>query len=120
MAIQKVQEFLEFTIFYQSNGASKIQLETDFPSGALAIRLPVASPSSSGIALPTTAGLRGTFTIPLIGVEGTEYKFTISPGAATQLRIFSATVKLRMIGVYLDGSLTVPETWVSGPVALGA
>lgn len=120
VAIQKCQEFKELTIQYQSNGASKVQLETDMPAGALAIRLPVASPSSAGIAIPTSSSARVTMTIPLDGVEGTEFRFTFTPGVATQLRLFSAVVRVRMIGLYLDGSLTVPEVWSTTPIALGA
>lgn len=120
MAISKVLEFKELTFQYQSNGASKVQLETDMPGGALAIRLPQASPSSAGYAIPTSSSARVTMTIPLDLIEGTEYRFTFTPGVATQLRIFSAVVKTRMIGIYLDGSLTVPEFWSTTPIALGA
>ena len=120
MAIQKVQEFKEITICYQSNGASILQMYTDMPGGALAIRLPVASPSSSGYAIPTSSGARVVLTIPLDGVEGSEFYFKFTPGVATQLRLFSASVKMRMLGIYLDGSLTVPEYWSTTPIALGA
>lgn len=112
MAIQKVQEFKELTVQYQSNGPSTIQLFTDMPGGALASRITAT--------MPSTANERRTFTLPLDNLEGTEFYFKFTPGVATQLRLFSGKLELRMIGIYLDGSLVVPEFWTTTVVALGA
>lgn len=126
MAIQKVQEFKELTIYYSSNGPSILQMYTDIPAGTidiaegtLAIRLPAGAPSSAGYTIPSSNNVRSTFTFPLDNIEGTEFYFKFTPGATTQLRLYAGSVKMRMIGIHLDGSLTVPEFWATTPVALG-
>lgn len=113
MAFRKVAEFKEVTIQYQSNGAATFQFYTDMPGGALAARL-----AGSGVTLASTSGTRKTITIPLDGIEGTEFYPLITPGAATQLRLFSGTVYVRPIGVYIDGSLN--EIWQTTPIPIGA
>lgn len=111
MAFRKVAEFKEVTLQYQSNGQSNFQFSTDMPGGAPAARL------GAGIFLPTTASVRKTITIPLDGIEGTEFFPTITPGSTTQLRLFSGVVYVRPIGVYIDGSLA--EKWETPPISIG-
>ena len=118
MAIQKVSEFKEVTFQYQSNGLSTIQMYTDMPGGSLAIRLPQSAPNNVGITIPSSNNLRVPYTVPLDGIEGGEFYFKFTPSATTQLRLFSSSVKMRMIGVYLDGS--IGEFWSTTPMALGA
>lgn len=110
MAIQKVQEFKELTFQYQSNGDFTVEMFTDFPGGALAQR--------KTITYGTSANLRATKTLPLDNIEGTEFYFKFTPGPNTQLRLFTGSLKLRMIGIYLDGS--IQEYWTTTPIALGA
>jgi hypothetical protein len=44
-----------------------------------------------------------------------------TPGASTQFRLFSGHVKLRLIGIYLDGSTSPQgEVWFTQPIAVGA
>lgn len=112
VAIQTVQEFKELTFQYQSNGAFTVQLFTNMPGGALASRITAN--------IGTSNNERKPYTLPLDNIEGSEFYFKFTPGAATQLRLFSGNLKLRMIGLYLDGSLPVPEYWTTTPIALGA
>ena len=112
MAFRKVAEFKEVTMYYQSNGSATFQFYTDMPGGTFAARLPIA------ITLPSTDNTRKPITIPLDGIEGTEFYPVITPGPATQFRLFSGVVFDRPIGVYLDGSLG--EIWKTAPIAIGA
>lgn len=112
MAIQKVFEFKEITFQYQSNGVATLQLFTDMPGGSLTSRISATIPSS--------AGARATFTLPLDGIEGTQFYPKVTPGGSTQIRLFKGKAQVRMIGIYLDGSLSVPEYWTTTPIALGA
>lgn len=120
MAFQKVFDFKEITLEYSSNGAAVFQFYTDMPGGTLAIRLPLGAPASGGYALPSTGGIgaRKTITIPLDGIQGTEYYPIFTPANTTQLILLSAKIFLRPIGVYLDGSLG--EIWQTQPIAVGA
>lgn len=122
MAIQKVNEYKEITFSYSSNGEATLQFYSDMPGGALAARL------GAGITLPDSSSLRVTYTIPLdsggpltAAIEGTEFQVKITPGASTQFRLFSGHVKLRLIGIYLDGSTSPQgEVWFTQPIAVGA
>lgn len=111
MAFRKVCEMKECSIQYSSNGSSTFQWYTDMPGGSLAQRLTPATP------LPTTSSTRKTTTIPLDGIEGSEFYPEITPGPTTQLKLFSGTVWVRPIGVYIDGSLN--EVWRTAPLSLG-
>lgn len=115
MAFQKVFDFKEVTIEYQSNGDATFQIYTDMPGGALAVRL------GAGVTLASTTNTRKTITIPLDGIQGTEFYPVITPGATTQFILLSGKVWIRPIGVYLDGSLSpTGEIWQTQPIALGA
>ena len=119
MAQQKVFDLKEITLEYSSNGAAVLQLYTDLPGGALAIRLPLGSPGSGGVTLPSTSGIRKTITIPLDGTQATLYYPTITPGNTTQLTLLSGKILMRPIGLYLDGSLSTAEIWQPQPIAPG-
>ena len=117
MAFRKVAEFKEVSLTYASNGAATLQFYTDSPGGTLAARL------SAGVTLPSTTGtsVRKTITVPLDGIEGTEYYFDITPGASTQLKLFSGLVHIRPIGVFLDGATSPQgEVWKMQPQSIGA
>lgn len=111
MAFRKVAEFKEMSLAYSSNGASVAQFYTDMPGGALAAR------KGAGVSMPSTAATRKTLTIPLDGIEGTLFYPEVTPGAATQVKLFEGTVWLRPIGVYIDGMLG--EVWNTQPLAVG-
>jgi hypothetical protein len=119
MAQQKVFDLKEVTLEYSSNGAATFQLYTDLPGGALAIRLPLGAPSSTGVTLPSTTGIRKTITIPLDGVQATLFYPVITPAGTTQLTLLAGKVLLRPIGLYLDGSLATAEIWQPQPIAPG-
>jgi hypothetical protein len=115
MAFRKVNEFKEITLVYSSNGVATLQFYTDMPGGALAVRL------GAGVTLPTTSSKRQSVTIPLDGIEGTEFYPSVTAGSTTQLRLFSGVVYLRPIGVFLDGSTSpTGEIWQTVPIAPGA
>jgi hypothetical protein len=109
MAFRKVAEFKEVTFQYSSNGNAVLHWFTDMPGGALVDR--------GGASLPNTLSGRKTLTIPLDGIEGTEFYPFIRPDPATQLRLFSGVVWVRPIGVYIDGSLN--EIWSTPPISIG-
>lgn len=111
MAFRKVAEFKELTLQYQSNGPATLQMYTDMPGGALATRL------GGGSALADTSSGRKTVTVPLDGLEGTEFYPVVTPGPGTQLRLFSGVVYVRPIGVYIDGGLN--EVWSTPPLSIG-
>src|SRR5262252_7189899 len=112
MAFRRVAEFKEIDLQYQSNGISTLQFFTDMPGGVLQPRL------GSGKSLPDTTSTRKTTTIPLDGIEGTEFYPQATPGATTQLRLYSGTLWLRPIGVYIDVSLG--EIWSTPPLSIGS
>lgn len=111
MAFRKVAEFKELTLEYQSNGAATLQFNTDLPGGTLAPR------KAPAVTLASTSSTRQTVTVPLDNIEGTLYYPEITPGAATQLRLFGGVVWLRPIGVYIDGSQG--EIWKTAPLSVG-
>jgi hypothetical protein len=113
MAQRKVGQYKEISFTYQCTGTAKFQFYTDLPGGVLAARL------GSGWVLPSTAGIRTTYTVPLDGIEGTIYKPRWTPDAGTHdLIILSAVLMNRSVGVYLDGALG--EFWETQPIAIGA
>lgn len=113
MAFRKVAEFKEVTLQYQTNagGGVSFQWFTDMPGGVLGARL------GSGVPLAGTNAARVTRTIPLDGIEGSEFYPVLTPNNATQLRLFSGVVYLRPIGVYVDGS--IGEFWSTPPISVG-
>ena len=116
MAFRKVNEFKEITLVYASNGSATLQFYTDMPGNALAVRL------GAGVTLASSggAGQRVTITIPLDAIRGTEFYPKITPGATTQFELYSGTVWLRPLGVYIDGSaLPQGEIWQTVPISPG-
>lgn len=111
MAFRKVAEMKECTLQYQSNGTATLQWYTDMPGGVLTARL------GAGTNLPSTNSSRKTITVPLDGIEGTEFYPVVTPAGGTQLRLFSGVVYVRPIGVYIDGSLN--EIWSTPPISVG-
>jgi hypothetical protein len=115
MAQRQVAEFKTVVLVYQSNGDATFQFYTDMPGGVLTARL------GAGVTLPSTSDQRQEMSIPLDGIEGKQFYPVVTPGAATQIRIFSGQVELRPIGLYLDGSLSPQgEVWKTQPIAIGA
>jgi len=115
VAFQKVFDFKEVTFEYRSNGVAQFQFNTDMPGGAMAPRL------GGGVVLPSSGGIgqNKTYTVPLDGIQGTMYQPVVTPGVSTQIILLAATIRLRPIGVYIDGSLNPPEEWITQPIAPG-
>jgi hypothetical protein len=111
MAFRKVVEFKEASLAYSSNGTATFQFYTDMPGNALAAR------KGAGVTMPSTTATRKTQTIPLDSIEGTLFYPEITPGAATQMKLYEGTVWVRPIGVYIDGS--IGEVWRPQPQAVG-
>ena len=109
MAFRRVSEFKECSLQYSSNGAAVFEFYTDMPGNALALR--------KSTSMADTSSGRKTITIPLDNIEGTEFYPKITPGAATQVRLFSGVVWVRPIGVYIDGSIS--EIWSTPPISVG-
>ena len=113
MAIGKVNQFKEITLVYQSNGAATLQFYTDLPT-SWAARL------GGGVTMASTSGVRGQITVPLDGIEGTMFYPKVTPGGSTQIRILDGHVKLKLIGIYLDGTASPQaEIWQPDPIAVG-
>jgi|SRR5580700_2107967 hypothetical protein len=114
MAIQRVYDFKEMEITYQSNGVSTVQFYTDMPGGVLAPRL------GAGITMASTGGTRKTLPIPLDAIQGTIFYPVFTPGPTTQLFLLAGKIWMRAIGLYLDGSLVPGEIWSPQPIAPGS
>lgn len=91
---------------YDAPSGGTVTVYTDMPGTAMAVR--VTYP------LPATVG-RQTKNVPLDGTEGTLIKVKWSSGAV--LRLYAATLRLRPIGVYIDG--TNNEFWETGELGFG-
>jgi len=121
MAFRVVNELKELTLVYSSNGVAALQLFTDMPGGALALRLPTSAPVAGGISLPSSSSKRVPLTIPFDGIRAKEFYPVITPGSTTQFELYSMVVQLRPIGVYIDGSApNGGEIWSTVPLAPGA
>jgi len=121
MAFRVVNELKEITLVYSSNGVAALQLFTDMPGGALAMRLPTSAPAAGGVSIPTSTSKRVTLTIPFDGIRAKEFYPQIVPGSTTQFELYSAVMYVRPIGVYIDGSaLNGGEIWQTVPIAPGA
>lgn len=116
MSFRKVWEFREVSIDYDcATVGGTLKFKTDMPGGAMAQRLPLSG-GGAGVSLPVTAG-RQTITIPLYNLHGTLYHPQVIVGAGGEMKLYSATMWARPIGVYLDGSLG--ESWSPPEISLG-
>jgi hypothetical protein len=110
MAQQKVWEFKEVSLkFASTGGTSDVQMRTDLPT-SWATRL-------TGKTLGNTSGVIQTDTIPLDGITGSVFDFTITPASAATLQLREGVVLARPIGVYLNGAKG--EIWTMQPRAPG-
>jgi len=114
MAQRIVNELKEISLVYSSNGAATLQLYTDMPGGALAVRL------GAGITLASSSSNRVPITIPLDAIRAKEFYVKITPGGSTQFELYSGAILFRPIGIYIDGSaLNGGEIWQTQPIAPG-
>jgi hypothetical protein len=127
MAFRKVLEIKEVSMQYSSSGTAKFDFLTDIAalSGSFSAPGALASALTAQITLPSTLGVgkRQTITIPLDGIRATEFQAkivadTTAPG--TQFELYSMTLYIRPIGVYLNGAApNGGEIWQTVPIAPG-
>lgn len=96
MPLSRVKEFKDVVFGYEANGAVLFEWKTDLPGNAEAVR-----ESKSG---GDTSGERQTLVLPLDGVEGNFYRPRVTPQGATVCKLYWGRVRLKVIGVYLEGS----------------
>lgn len=114
MAFNRVWEFKEMGLVYDLvSAASTLAFYTDMPGGTMAERV---IPGTGGGTMSVTTG-RETRIFPLDGLNGTQYKAKITPGATSVLKLYAGYLLARPIGVYLEGARG--EVWEMQPQALG-
>ena len=94
-------------VHYTTGAAAAVEFHTDQPGGQLVNRL-------GPVALPVTTD-RAAAVIPLDGIEGTQFFPKVVPPQNSICRLFSGSVRVRKIGVYL----TPGEIWEPAPISLG-
>jgi hypothetical protein len=112
MPFDRVKQFKQVMVDYDCSGTGTptltVAVFTDMPGSAMASR--------KSVALAATTG-RQTKNIPLDGVEGTLIEFSFTPSSTAVARLYGATLQLRAVGVYLDG--TNGEIWQTQPMGFG-
>ena len=98
MPISGVKEFKDLRLIYESTGSGTILWKTDMPGGVIATR------KTNTTEIVDTSGLRKTARVPLDGIEGQLYQLRVTPSGSATLKLFEGFVRLRIVGVYLDGS----------------
>ena len=109
MPFERVKQFKEITVVYQSEASATLTVSTDLPSPPVQVR------RTFTLATSTT---RKNLTCPLDDpslLEGNLIKIKIDPVGV--FRLFGASVKAREIGVYIDGAHN--EIWETQELALG-
>jgi hypothetical protein len=113
-----VKQFKDFTITYSSSVLFVLDVYTDLPGGTLTLARTFSLASTGS----TTT--RKTITIPFDAtpatvLEGKLIKFKISAATPAGAAIlYEASVRVRVIGEYLDGS--AGDIWETQPLSLGA
>ena len=98
MPISGVKEVKDFRLVYESSGGGTFVWKTDMPGGVMADR------KTDTTEIVNTSGLRKTARIPLDGIEGQLHQFRVTPQGSGTMKLFEAFVRVRVIGVYLDGA----------------
>jgi len=96
MPLSRAKEFKDVVLGYEANGNVLIEWLTDLPGGAMAVR--------ASKTVGTTSAERKPAIMPLDGVEGNFYKLRVTPQGTTVCKLFWGRVRLKVIGVYLDGA----------------
>lgn len=109
MPFERVKQFKDLMVDYDSSAAgATVKTYTDMPGGTMSLR--------NTYILPQTTG-RQTKNVPLDGIEGTLIKFTFTPAGAGILKVYGGTLRMRPVGVYLDGANG--ETWSTQEMGFG-
>lgn len=111
MAFERLKEFKDLELFYDSVAALVMVVKTDVVAvntvqGQLATAATLNFPLSAG---------RTTYTLPLDGVYGTLVQFIASSTGVVKL--YGGVLRARNIGVYFNGANG--EIWTSQPMGLG-
>ena len=108
MATERVKQFKDLMVDYDAPGGGTCQVFTDMPGATMASRLTYSLPATTG---------RQTRCVPLDGFEGTLVRFKFAPASNNTMRLYAATLRLRGVGVYLDG--TNSEFWQTQEMGFG-
>ena len=108
MPLQRVKQFKDIEIEYESVSGMSVLFYTDMPGTAMALRATLA------FAATTT---RRTLTLPLDGIEGTLFQVKIT--SAGVVRLYGGVVRVKPIGVYFDGGSTPAEIWSTQEQGIG-
>ena len=106
MSLARVKQFKDIELSYESAAAVTLTLYTDMPGGSLALRNTLTFPAASS---------RHTKTLPLDGTEGTLYY--VSASSTGVVRLYGGLIRVRGVGVYIDGA--AGEVWTTQPSAIG-
>jgi hypothetical protein len=110
MPFQRVKQFKDLELSYDAPSGLALHFWTDMPGSAMADRVTLSFPATSG---------RQTKTLPLAAggaqLEGTLYKCIVSSTGV--VRLFGGIVRARPIGVYFDGA--AGETWETQESGVG-
>ena len=107
MAFERVKQFKDIIVDYDAPSGASLKIYTDMPGGTMAQRL-------TTLTLPATTG-RQTKALALDGTEGTLVRFEWSSTGV--LRLYGATLRMRPVGVYLDGA--AGEVWKTQELGFG-
>lgn len=98
--LNTVFEVGEVVVSYEASGGSgTFDLFADNPPGGT-----VALQAGAALTLPATTGGKQVKSRPLSGIDATHIKAKFTPNASGVLKVYSATLRVRRIGVYLRGS----------------
>ena len=112
MSMERVKQFKDLMVDYDCSGSGTptftVDVWTDMPGSAMATRKVTALPATSG---------RQTKNIPLDGIVGTLVQLRTTPSATAVVKFYAATIRIRAIGGYLDGSNG--EVWNTQEIGFG-
>jgi hypothetical protein len=108
VSFERVKQFKDLMVDYDAPAGGTVQVWTDMPGTTMALRLTYNLPATTG---------RQTKNVPMDGIEGTLIRFVWAPSVGNVMRLYAATLRLRPIGVYLDGSNG--EIWKTQEMGFG-
>jgi hypothetical protein len=125
MAFQKVKQFKDIELVYDSVAALTVKFYTDMPGtsgaaqGTMTLRATLTFPATTGRATYTAAlddgstGANGT--APFNPIEGTLYKVVMT--STDVVRLFGGVVRARPIGTWFNGANG--EVWTTQEQGIG-
>ncbi len=116
MPLERVKQLKDIIIDYDCSGTGTpslaVDVWTDMPGAAMASRKSSTLASTSG---------RQTKVISLDNagayIEGTLVQVKFTPSATAVVRLYGATIRVRPVGVYLDGANS--EFWKTQEIGFG-